>query len=161
MKKSVNLMRLLVLFGVLFSFVGLYSCSSIFNSCGKEKKDFIDNFYNFIDEIRVEQRKGEISSSQWEGFDKKYHQLTSECYHQFEKELTTTDKLSITAGVGFYLYAKHGRGAILKIAEQDAAIRQILSEIDPLLLLKIGTEILNNPEEIRNIMGDLENRYGG
>ena len=29
-----------------------------------------------------------------------------------------------------------------------------------MLMFKIGQEILNNPDELRNIMGDLEKRYG-
>ena len=45
-------------------------------------------FYDFIDEVREEQRKGEISDKQWEVFDKQYAQLTGDCYKQFEKELT-------------------------------------------------------------------------
>jgi len=136
-----------------------YSCSSSV-SCGGNKDAFVDNFYAFVDDIRKEQKNKEISESQWEDYDAQFNKLTEECYQKFEGDLTTSDQLGIASSVGFYFYSKHGLAAIVKLAQTDAAIKKILMEIDYSVLLSVAKEILNNPDEIHKIMGDLEKRYG-
>ena len=139
--------------------VSFNSCTTTM-TCGYDKDAFVDNYYSFVDEVRKAQQKGDISSNEWQAYDEQLHVFTSDCYNKYEKELTTTDKMGIAYCTGFYLYAKHGMAVVTKIMEQDAAIRKIIAEIDPMLMFKIGQEILNNPDELRNIMGDLEKRYG-
>lgn len=145
----------------LLSFILLTSsCTSSSDiSCGTDKKVFTDNFYNFIDQVKTKQQKEEISDQDWVAYDKQFDKLTHECYQIFEKDLTTTDQMGIAASTCFYLYAKHGASVVTKLLQQDAIVREILSEINPLLLIKIATEVLNNPQELRNIIGDLEKRY--
>ncbi|BDS13803.1 DUF6565 domain-containing protein [Aureispira anguillae] len=135
------------------------SCSN-FISCGGDKDTFINNFYAFVEEIRAEQKNGTIPADQWEKYDEQFNKLTNECYPQFEADLNTNDQLGVATCVGFYFYAKYGLTAVLKLAQTDAAIKKILLEIDYTVLLNMAKEIVNNPEEIHKIMGDLEKRYG-
>lgn len=145
-------------FAILLLLTIFYSCSSDI-SCGSDKKVFTDNFYAFIDDVKNKQKKGTITDAEWEYYDKQFNKLTQECYKKFEKDLTTTDQMGIAACTCSYLYAKHGASVVMKLMQQDAIVREILSEVDPMLLVKIATEVLNNPEELRNIIGDLEKRY--
>ena len=152
MQKTIYLAALLLI-------MSLSSCSN-YVSCGSDKDAFLDNFYSFVEKVKNHQKEGEISDKDWESYDSQFKKLTEECYQQHEKDLETSDQMGVAYATSFYLYAKHGRGIVLKILQQDAAIRKILSEVDPMLLLNIGKEIFNNPEELRNIIKDLEKRYG-
>ena len=135
-----------------------YSCSSI--SCGSDKDAFLDNYYDLVQEVRKQQKNGPISDSQWKGYDSKFENYTHNCYTAFENDLSNSDKIGIAACTGYYLYAKHGMMLISQLAKQEAIIKEILSAIDPLLMMKVAKEILENPEEIKNIIRDLEKRYG-
>jgi hypothetical protein len=135
------------------------SCASHI-SCGGDKDAFIDNFYTFIDDLKKEQKQGKLSDSQWENYDTKFKKLTEECFPQFEKELTTTDQLGVATSVAAYYYAKHGAGALLKLAKAELAIQKVLLEIDYTVLFSAAKEIINNPDEIHKIMDDLDKRYG-
>ena len=152
-------MQKIIFLATLLSIISLSSCSN-YVSCGSDKDAFIDNFYDFVEKVKEHQKEGEISEKDWESYDTQFEKLTNECYKQHEKDLETSDQMGLAYATSFYLYAKHGRSVVLKILQQDAAIRQILSEVDPMLLFNIGKEILNNPEELRNIIKDLEKRYG-
>lgn len=135
------------------------SCAN-YISCGGDKDTFVDNFYTFIEEVKDEQKQGEISDAQWESYDAKFKKLTEECFPQFENDLTTTDQLGVAASVAAYYYAKHGAGAIIKLAQAELAIQKVLLEIDYTVLFSAAKEIINNPDEIHKIMDDLEKRYG-
>lgn len=152
MQKTIYLTALLL--------ITLLSSCSNYVSCGSDKDAFLDNFYDFVERVKKHQKEGEISEEEWKDYDTQFKKLTEECYQQHEKNLENSDQVGLAYATGFYLYAKHGRSIVLKILEQDAAIRKILSEVDPMLLFNIGKEILNNPEELRNIINDLEKRYG-
>lgn len=148
----------IILFVTTFLFLSLQSCSTEV-SCGNNKDAFIGNFYGFVEEVKSRQQKGDVSDNEWTAYDVQFNKLTQDCYKKFEQELTTTDHMGIAAGTGFYLYAKYGASVVMKLMQQDAIVREILSDVDPMLLVKIATEVLNNPEELRNIIGDLEKRY--
>ncbi|WP_052599208.1 DUF6565 domain-containing protein [Aureispira sp. CCB-QB1] len=150
----------LILSSFLLSLLLFTSSCTNYISCGGDKEAFVDNFYNFIEELTNEQKQGTISDSQWESYDAKFKKLTEECFPQFEKELTTTDQLGVAASVATYYYAKHGMGAMIKLAQAELAIQKVLLEIDYTVLFNAATEILNNPDEIHQIMDDLEKRYG-
>ena len=137
----------------------IFSCSTSV-SCGSDKDAFVNNFYSFVEEIRDQQKKGTITESQWTNYDAQFKKLTETCYKEHEAQLNTSDKLGVASSVGFYFYAKYGLAAALQLAKTDAAIKQILMEIDYTVLFSAAKEILNNPDEIRKIMGDLEKRYG-
>ena len=145
---------------ICFSLVLLLSSCANHISCGGDKDAFIDNFYTFIDDLKKEQKEGKLSDSQWENYDTKFQKLTEECYPQFEKELTTTDQLGVAASVAAYYYAKHGLSAMVKLARAELAIQKVLLEIDYTILFSAAKEIINNPDEIHKIMGDLDKRYG-
>lgn len=144
---------------IIIFLVTLSGCTA-FSSCGSNKEAFIQNFYTFVEDIRAEQKKGTISDQQWGFYDEQFKTLTEKCYPKFEKELKTDDQLGLSASIGFYFYAKYGVTAVLKLAQTDAAIKKILLEIDYKVLINMATEIINNPDEIHKIMGDLEKRYG-
>lgn len=144
-----------ILFLCTFFMVGC----SVFSPCGGDKEAFVNNFYTFTEDIREAQKEG-ISDSQWEEYDLQFKKLTEDCYPQFESELNTSDQMGIASCIGFYFYTKYGVTAVIKLAQTDAAIKKILSEIDYSVLLSTAKEILNNPDEIHKIMDDLEKRYG-
>jgi hypothetical protein len=120
----------------------------------------VDNFYTFIEELKEEQKQEKLSDSQWEAYDVKFKKLTEECFPQFEEKLNATDRLGVAASVAAYYYAKHGSGAIIKLAQAELAIQKVLLEIDYTILFSAAKEIINNPDEIHKIMDDLEKRYG-
>ena len=135
-----------------------FACSTL--SCGSDKDAFLDNFYDLVQEVRKQQKNGPISESQWKAYDSTFDNYTNNCYTAFENDLSNSDKIGIAACTGYYLYAKHGMMLLSQLAKQEAIIKEILSAIDPLLMMKIAKEILENPEEIKNIIRDLEKRYG-
>lgn len=143
-----------------FSLLLLISSCAGHISCGGDKDAFVDNLYTFIDDLKKEQKEGKLSDSQWENYDAKFKKLTEECFPQFEEELTTTDQLGVAASVAAYYYAKHGSGALLKLAKAELAIQKVLLEIDYTILFSAAKEIINNPDEIHKIMDDLDKRYG-
>jgi len=49
---------------------------------------------------------------------------------------------------------------MIKLAQAELAIQKVLLEIDYTVLFSAAKEIINNPDEIRKIMDDLEKRYG-
>lgn len=142
------------------SLLVLFSSCANHISCGGDKDAFVDNFYTFIDDLKAEQKEGKLSDSQWESYDIKFKKLTEECYPQFENDLTTTDQLGVAASVAAYYYAKHGLSAMIKLAQAELAIQKVLLEIDYTVLFSAAKEIINNPDEIHKIMGDLDKRYG-
>ncbi len=153
------MLHFLTYFFVLFLLLFTAACSSSV-SCGGDKDAFVNNFYDFVDKIRTEQKNGEITESQWANYDKQFEKLTTECYNQHQAALTTSDQMGVATSVGFYFYSKYGLTTLVQLAQADAAIKQILMEIDYEVLLSAAKEVLDNPDEIHKIMGDLEKRYG-
>jgi len=143
-----------------FPFLLLISSCANYIDCGGDKDAFVDNFYTFIEDLKEEQKEGKLSASEWESYDAKFKKLTEECFPQFEEELNTSDRLGLAASVAAYYYAKHGLTAMIKLAQAELAIQKVLLEIDYTILFRAAKEIINNPDEIRKIMDDLEERYG-
>lgn len=119
----------------------------------------MNNFYTLVEEIKEEQKSGDISGEQWDAYDARLEQLTSECYEQYEAELNKQEQAQIVTCVGVYLYSKYGLMAAMELGKQEANIRKILAEIDYGVLLKTVKEVLENPDEMRKIMEDLRARY--
>jgi hypothetical protein len=160
-QEKTNLMRTfsIGMYSLCFSLSLLISSCASYVSCGGDKEAFVDNFYAFIDDLKAEQKEGKLSDSQWESYDAKFKKLTEECYPEFEDELNTTDQLGVAASVAAYYYAKHGLGAMVKLAQAELAIQKVLLEIDYKVLFVAAKEIINNPDEIHKIVGDIEKRY--
>jgi len=137
--------------------MSLSSCGSV---CGNDKKAFLDNYSAFVEEISTKSNKGEIAETDWEGYDKTFDQFTNKCYEKYVEELTASEKLNFAATTGAYLYSKHGAALLLKLGNQTEAVRKVLAEVDPQLLLKVAMKIVENPEELTNILNDLDKRYG-
>lgn len=134
------------------------SCDNI--SCGTDKNAYMDNFYNLVQTVRTAEKNNTLSDSDWQQYDEKLRKLTEDCYVMHQEKLSAADKVEIAACTGFYLYAKYGMSVVMKIGQQSEAIQEVLQEIDPMLLMKVAQEIINNPKEIQLIMEDFEKRYG-
>ena len=137
-------------------FVLLISCDS-FSNCASNKEAYLDNVNAFIKEVSQKSEKESISD--WTSYDKKLEQFTGECFDKYETELSNSDKANIAVATGSYLYAKYGLRAVMELGKQQESIQRAIEAVDPVLLLKVAVEVLKNPEEIKNIMKDLESRY--
>lgn len=129
-------------------------CALIFASCatdqcGPTKEKFLENYEKFVD--WVESKDLTSDKEAWQNLDQKLDKYLTECYTEFENDLTNSERIDFASNTARYYYTKYGKG----ISEQLGS--------DPEEFARKMTESLEgflhgHEEEIEAFIDDFVNR---
>lgn len=98
-----------------FTLFLLPSCSM--SPCGYSKTTFIKKFNGLVGEVKAAKRK--VSDEAWEKDDRKFEQLATDCYQQYEAEMTFEEKRDFWLNAFRYLWYRYGLSVIKEIRDPD------------------------------------------
>ena len=91
---------------VMMSALMFASCAT--DQCGPTKEKFLENYERFVD--KVESKDLAPDTEAWENLDQKFDKYLTECYTEFENDLTNSERIDFATNTVRYYYTKYGKG---------------------------------------------------
>ena len=132
----------------------LSSCSQQ-PTCGNSKADFLQGYYDLINEATA--GKLPMSDEGWKKYDERFRAYVEECYEQYESELSPKERRRFWARSVKYYARRYGTGMVKALEEKgdktatkvkeevekiwtdaDEALKEATGKVKPEQLLKPG-----------------------
>jgi len=108
----------------------LTSCN--INQCGPTKEKFLENYEKFVD--KVESKNLSADEKAWQNLDRTFDKYLSECYKEFENELTSSERIDFATTTVQYYYTKYGTGISEQIGtDPEEFARNMAEELEDYL----------------------------
>ncbi|RLD20423.1 MAG: hypothetical protein DRI69_06320 [Bacteroidetes bacterium] len=125
----------------------LASCAT--DQCGPTKEQFLENYEKFVD--KVESKDLTSDSDAWQSMDQKLDKYLSECYTEFENNLTNSERIDFASNTVRYYYTKYGKEISVQLgSDPEAFARQMSKNLEAFLN--------GNEDEIEALIDDFAHR---
>lgn len=115
-------MRLAIFFWLVV--LGLTSaCTKDF--CGKDKDEFLVNYYALVQ--TVGETKNKPSASDWQKYDEEFRTLLEECYPLYAGELSKGQKRTFWAKSTQYYYYRYGGEVLNALANETNSVSRLIT----------------------------------
>ncbi len=102
----------------------LTSCAT--DSCGPTKERFLEKYARFVD--KVDSKNLPLDEETWKKMDQKFDKYISDCYTEFEDDLTHSEQVDFAANTVRYYYSKYGQGFAEQFGLDPNAFAHMVSE---------------------------------
>ncbi len=102
----------------------LASCAT--DQCGPTKEKFLENYEQFVD--RVESKDLASDKEAWQSLDQKLDKYITECYTEFENDLTNSERIDFASNTVRYYYTKYGRGLSEQLGSDPEDFARMMTE---------------------------------
>ena len=78
--------------------------------------------------IRLHQKDLTTDEEAWQNLDKTFDKYLSECFNEFENELTSSERVDFVTNTAKYYYAKYGSGISEQMGSEHEEIARKMAE---------------------------------
>jgi hypothetical protein len=115
-------MRLAIFFGILM--LG-FASSCTKETCGKDKDEFLTNYYGLVETASNPQKKP--SASEWQGYDEQLRSFLEDCYPLYTEELSKGQRRTIWAKSTQYYYYRYGSEVLNALEDENNSVSRLIS----------------------------------
>lgn len=148
-----------ILLGIFVAGTMLILQSCQVQSCGINKKMFLDRYHAFVE--KADGLELEISHEKWEEYDETFEHFVEVCYEKYEDELTEKEKKRFWIGSLKYYATRYGDGLLHELEKDDGEyaekVKQNLEEIFEETGQKVEDFFNKNEAEIEALVDQISN----